>query len=119
MAIYLCAQLWLTPEQQSVLSGALAGAIVSLLLVALVSSAILLATVIKPLRQLEEVAGHLPLGRVIEPIKVNRQDEVGQLANSINEAALQLQQEIERLSGLYHISLMMGTGPKSVRFSSY
>ena len=36
--------------------------------------------------------------------------KLGQLANTINEAALQLQQEIERLSGLYHISLMMGTG---------
>jgi len=107
---YIVGGLWLGPQQHSVIRGALAGAVIILLASAFVSSAILLLTVIRPLRQIENVAGHLRLGRLIEPIKVTRQDEVGQLTTTINEAALQLQQEIERLSGLYHISLMMGTG---------
>jgi PAS domain S-box-containing protein len=110
VSCYLIGRIWLTPEQLGVFRGTLAGAVFSLLAAALVSSAILLVAVIRPLRRIEDLAGHLRLGRVIEPIKVNSQDEVGQLANTINEAALQLQQEIERLSGLYHISLMMGTG---------
>jgi PAS domain S-box-containing protein len=59
---------------------------------------------------MEKLAGRLTIGGVIEPMEVTRRDEVGQLAQTINEAAQQLQQEIERLSGLYHISLMMGTG---------
>ena len=107
---YVGGRLWIAPEQLHLFHGALAGAALSLVAAALVSTAILLVTVIKPLRQIEDLAGHLRLGTVIEPLKTNRQDEVGQLANTINEAALQLQQEIERLSGLYHISLMMGTG---------
>lgn len=37
-------------------------------------------------------------------------DEVGRLARSLNEAAGALRRDIDRLSGLYHISLMMGTG---------
>ncbi len=104
---YLIGELWISSEQ---LNAALIAAVLSLAGAALVSSAILLVTVIRPLRQIENVAGHLRLGRLIEPIKVNRQDEVGQLATTINEAAIQLQHEIERLSGLYHISLMMGSG---------
>jgi PAS domain S-box-containing protein len=108
--VYVIGNLWITPEQLGVFRGALAGAVVALLASALVSSVILLVTVIRPLRQIENVAGHLRLGKLIEPIQTDRQDEVGQLTNTINEAALQLQQEIERLSGLYHISLMMGTG---------
>ncbi len=107
---YFIGEFWIAPEQLQAFRGALLGAVLSLAGAALVSSAILLFTVIRPLRQIEDLAGHLRLGRVVEPIKVNRQDEVGQLATTINEAALQLQQEIERLSGLYHISLMMGTG---------
>ena len=107
---YFSGRLWISAEHLMFFQGALAGAVVSLLAAAAVSSIILLITVIRPLGQIEDLAGHLRLGTAIEPIKVNRQDEVGQLANTINEAALQLQQEIERLSGLYHISLMMGTG---------
>jgi len=109
-ACYLGGRLWVDPEQQRVFQVALAGAMLSLLAAALVSSAILLVGVVRPLRQMEELAGRLSMGGVIEPMRVTRLDEVGQLALTINEAALQLQQEIERLSGLYHISLMMGTG---------
>ena len=109
-ACYLGGRLWVDPEQQQVFQAATAGALFSLLAAALVSSAILLVGVVRPLRQMEEVAGRLSMGGVIEPMRVTRHDEVGQLALTINEAALQLQQEIERLSGLYHISLMMGTG---------
>jgi len=108
--IYLGAGLLMQPEQLPVFRSALTGAVVSLLVGAVISTAILIFTVIRPLRQIEEMAGHFRLGRVNESIAVDRQDEVGQLATTINEAALQLQQEIERLSGLYHISLMMGTG---------
>lgn len=111
---YFIGGVWLGPEQLPMFRGMLTGAVVALVAAAVVTTAILLVSVIRPLRQLENLAGHLRSGGIIEPInatrKVNRQDEVGQLANTINEAALQLQQEIERLSGLYHISLMMGTG---------
>jgi PAS domain S-box-containing protein len=107
---YVFAQSWSNPSQRWVLQLVIAGATISLLATALVSSAILLISVVRPLRQMEEVAGRLSVGSVIEPMNITRQDEVGQLAQTINEAALQLQQEIERLSGLYHISLMMGTG---------
>lgn len=108
--VYVIGNPWIMPEQLGVFRGILVGAVVALLASALVSSVILLMTVIRPLRQIEDVAGHLRLGKLIKPIQTDRQDEVGQLTNTINEAALQLQQEIERLSGLYHISLMMGTG---------
>jgi PAS domain S-box-containing protein len=107
---YLVARVWITPSQVDLFTGVFLGATIALIAAALISSAILLVTVIRPLRQIEDIAGHLRLGKLIEPIKAGRQDEVGQLATTINEAALQLQQEIERLSGLYHISLMMGTG---------
>jgi PAS domain S-box-containing protein len=107
---YFIGRLWISPEHLNVFRSTLAGAAVSLLTAAVVSSVMLVITVIRPLGQIEELAGHLRFGTAIEPIKLNRQDEVGRLANTIHEAALQLQQEIERLSGLYHISLMMGTG---------
>lgn len=107
---YLIARARIAPEQLELFRGAFIGAISSLFAAALVGVVIVLVNVIRPLRQIEVHAGHLSLGRALEPIKIDRQDEVGQLARTINDAALQLQQEIERLSGLYHISLMMGTG---------
>jgi PAS domain S-box-containing protein len=107
---YLLGRIWLDAEQLRVFQVAIASAVSCLLLAALVSSTILWVSVIRPLGQMEELAGRLTIGGVIEPLEVTRHDEVGQLARTINEAAQQLQQEIERLSGLYHISLMMGTG---------
>ena len=97
-------------KSQQLFRFAVAGAILSLLAAAIVGGTILLINVIRPLRQMQEVAARLSTGGIVEPMKVTRHDEVGQLASTINQAALQLQQDIERLSGLYHISLMMGTG---------
>lgn len=110
VSAYLIGRGLIAPQQVDLLRGSLIGAAIALLAAAIVGSAIVMVTVLRPLREIEDLAGHLRLGRVVEPIKIDRQDEVGQLANTINQAALQLQQEIERLSGLYHISLMMGTG---------
>jgi PAS domain S-box-containing protein len=107
---YFAGRIWLTTEYQQSLKLAVASALFLLLTTAIVSGVILLLTVIRPLRQMEEVAARLSIGGIVEPMKVTRSDEVGRLARTINEAALQLQQDIERLSGLYHISLMMGTG---------
>jgi PAS domain S-box-containing protein len=110
LVVFAVARFALAPDQLWMADVAFAGAVIALLGSALVTGILLQRTVIRPLRQIEASAGDLRLGSVIEPLEVDRQDEVGQLANTINEAALQLQQEIERLSGLYHISLMMGTG---------
>ena len=107
---YFAGRVWVGPEQQQLLLVAIIAATVSLVAAALVSCASLWASVVRPLRRMEEIAGRLSKGGVIEPFEVTRYDEVGQLAQTINEAARQLQQEIERLSGLYHISLMMGSG---------
>ena len=107
---YFLGRVWVGPEQQQLLLVATVAAMSWLLAAALVSCAIIVVSVIRPLRQMEEIAGRLSMGGVIEPMEVTRHDEVGQLAQTINEAARQLQQEIERLSGLYHISLMMGSG---------
>jgi len=107
---YILGGLWLHPEQGRIFQLALRLAVSCVAVAGLISSAILWISVIRPLHQMEELAGRLRMGGVIEPMEVTRQDEIGQLAQTINEAAQQLQQEIERLSGLYHISLMMGTG---------
>ncbi|HEV7798496.1 MAG TPA: ATP-binding protein [Pyrinomonadaceae bacterium] len=107
---YLLARLWLQPESLRIFRVATELAVAAVTVVGLISSAILWTSVIRPLHRMEELAGRLRLGGIIEAMEVTRQDEVGQLAQTINEAAQQLQQEIERLSGLYHISLMMGSG---------
>lgn len=110
LGAYFGGRIWLATEYQQSLKLAVVSGILLLLATAIVSGVILLITVIRPLRQMEEVAARLSTGGIVEPMKVTRSDEVGRLARTINEAALQLQQDIERLSGLYHISLMMGTG---------
>jgi PAS domain S-box-containing protein len=107
---YLLARLWLPLDELRIVQLAVVLAASSVTAVGVISSAILWMSVIRPLHQIEELAGRLRMSGVIEPMQVARQDEVGQLAQTINEAAQQLQQEIERLSGLYHISLMMGSG---------
>lgn len=88
-----------------------AAASLALLLGALISSIILYVDVIKPLRHTEDLARRLSIGGVIEPLKTaSRNDEIGHLALAFNDAAAYLSHEIKRLSGLYHVSLMMGTG---------
>src|SRR6266550_6256303 len=107
---YFASSLLIDPAQRRSLEIAIGAAIVSLVVTAAVSVVTLYLVILKPLRQMEELATRLTVGSVVEPLEMKRQDEIGQLAQTINEAALQLQQEIERSSGLYHISLMMGTG---------
>lgn len=87
-----------------------AAATLSLVAVGLASAFLLQANVIRPLRQMEGLARSLVVGSAFEPVKVTSNDEVGNLERVLNEAAQQLRKDIERLSGLYHISLMMGTG---------
>jgi PAS domain S-box-containing protein len=88
-------------------AGAIAGgAIVTML----VTTIVIFFAVIKPVREMEKLARRLIAGAVFEPIHFDSRDEIGRLAQAFNEAAHQLRRDIERLSGLYHISLMMGTG---------
>lgn len=90
-------------------------AISSLCLAACVTAACVFQFVIKPLRQMERVTRGLVGGGAFEPVEVHGKDEVGQLAAGLNDAARQLRRDLERLSGLYHISLMMGTGTEVSR----
>jgi PAS domain S-box-containing protein len=110
IVVYLFARLSLSPEQQQLWQFAILLAAACVTVVGLLSTAILWTNVVQPLGRIQELAGRLTVGAVVNPVAVTRQDEIGQLGQTINEAAQQLQQEIERLSGLYHISLMMGTG---------
>jgi signal transduction histidine kinase len=66
--------------------------------------------VIKPARQIEASARRLVIGSAFEPVSSERDDELGRLSRAYNEAARELRRDIERLSGLYHIALLMGTG---------
>jgi|GEM_PF-1613425 len=116
LGLYLWALAWAAkPEQLRMVQAAVGAAALSLLVAALITGAVVLLTVVRPLRQMEGLARRLVAGGVIEPIKAAGRDEVGRLAQTLDEAARHLQQEIERLSGLYHISLMMGTGTEVSR----
>lgn len=77
--------------------------------------AVLYYSVIRPLRRMESLARSLVLAGSFEAIDPTGEDETGQLARVLNETAGQLRRDIERLSGLYHISLMMGTGTEVSR----
>ncbi len=90
-------------------------AVAALCIAAVVTSACVFYFVIKPLRRMERVTRSLVGGGAFEPVEARGQDEVGQLAAGLNDAARQLRRDIERLSGLYHISLMMGTGTEVSR----
>jgi PAS domain S-box-containing protein len=85
-------------------------AALALLIVASASIAIMHAAVLRPLSQMDGLARGLVTGSAFEPVCVKSRDEVGNLALALNEAAQQLRRDIERFSGLYHISLVMGTG---------
>lgn len=87
----------------------------ALLTAAAATGAILYASVIRPLREMESLARSLVLGGSFEPVEAAGEDETGQLARVLNETAGQLRRDIERLSGLYHISLMMGTSTEVSR----
>lgn len=99
-----------TQEQLRTLNVFGAMAAISLLIVGLAGIFVLYSSVIRPLWQMDALARSLVVGSAIELVEVKSNDEVGNLAQVLNEAAQQLRRDIERLSGLYHISLMMGTG---------
>jgi methyl-accepting chemotaxis protein len=116
LAVWLLAPLFaLRAETSAMVRASSIIAAFALLLAGAASSALLFTSVIKPLRQMEQVAQRLAVGRVFEPLAERSNDEVGSLAGALNEAARQLRRDIERLSGLYHISLMMGTGTEVSR----
>ncbi|MDQ1610096.1 MAG: two-component system, cell cycle sensor histidine kinase and response regulator CckA [Pyrinomonadaceae bacterium] len=72
--------------------------------------------VIKPLRRMERATrSFVGGGGAFEAVEAQGRDEVGQLAAGLNDAARQLRRDIARLNGLYHISLMMGTGTEVSR----
>lgn len=99
-----------TAEQLRTLNVFGAMAAISLLIIGVASVFVLNTSVIRPLWQMDALARSLVVGSAIELVGVKSDDEVGNLAQVLNEAAQQLRRDIERLSGLYHISLMMGTG---------
>ncbi|MBA3320328.1 MAG: GAF domain-containing protein, partial [Pyrinomonadaceae bacterium] len=102
-------------EQWGVLQTTVGIAFLSLCLAATLTAASVLRFVIKPLRQMEQLTRSLGGGGSFEFVAAQSQDEVGRLAVGLNDAARQLRRDIERLSGLYHISLMMGTGTEVSR----
>jgi signal transduction histidine kinase/HAMP domain-containing protein len=93
----------------------LAAALQVFLPATLVSAAILFFTVVKPLWRMESFARRMVAGGAFEPLEITGEDEVGRLALALNETATQLRRDIERLSGLYHISLMIGAGAEVSR----
>jgi signal transduction histidine kinase len=81
----------------------------------LVSAAILFGSVVKPLWRMENFARRMVSGGAFEPLEITGKDEVGRLALELNKTATQLRRDIERLSGLYHISLLIGAGAEVSR----
>ena len=81
----------------------------------LVSAAIMFFTVVKPLWRMESFARRMMAGGAFEPLEITAKDDVGRLALALNETATQLRRDIERLSGLYHISLLIGAGAEVSR----
>jgi signal transduction histidine kinase len=81
----------------------------------LISAAIMFFTVVKPLWRMESFARRMVAGGAFEPLEITAGDDVGRLALALNETATQLRRDIERLSGLYHISLLIGAGAEVSR----
>lgn len=79
------------------------------------SGVVLYLYVIRPLGRMESLARSLLLGGAFEPVEAEGEDETARLARVLNETAGHVRRDIERLSGLYHISLMMGTGTELSR----
>jgi signal transduction histidine kinase len=79
------------------------------------SASILFVSVVKPLWRMERFARRMVSGAAFDPLEITGKDEVGRLALALNETATQLRRDIERLSGLYHISLLIGAGAEVSR----
>jgi signal transduction histidine kinase len=71
--------------------------------------------VLRPVRQVERMTRQLATGSRYDPVTVAGNDEIGRLARALNETAGQLHSDIERLGGLYHISLLIGAGSDASR----
>lgn len=91
-----------------------AAVIITWLFATSLSTAIVFYAVLRPIKQMDRLVRSLFVSGPVEPITAGS-DEVGQLAQVLNEAAMQLRRDIERWSGLYHISLMMGTSTEISR----
>jgi PAS domain S-box-containing protein len=116
LAVYLALVLRINgPGELRIVHVMGATAALSLFIIAAASIVVLHLSIIRPLRQMDGLARGLVVGSAIEPLSVRSDDEVGDLARVLNETARQLRRDIERLSGLYHISLMMGTGTEMSR----
>ncbi|MEW6730378.1 MAG: ATP-binding protein [Acidobacteriota bacterium] len=110
-AFYALSQFWIyNPTRLEVIQLSVVVTTLILCIVISLSCVNLFFTVIKPLQQMEVLARRFVAGGGAELIQVTSHDEIGRLAQTLNDAAQKLRQDIERLSGLYHISLMMGTG---------
>ena len=116
LAVYLVALSRITDQGQLRVAHILGAAvIIAWLFATSISSAIVFFTVLRPIGQMDRLVRSLFFSGPVEPIRTSSSDEVGQLVEVLNEAAMQLRRDIERLSGLYHISLMMGTSTEVSR----
>ncbi|MGB8506852.1 MAG: GAF domain-containing protein, partial [Pyrinomonadaceae bacterium] len=115
VAYYSLAHSSETPAQLRAIQSFAVAALTSLGLAATVTCACVFIFVIRPLRRMERATRSLVGGGAFEPVEARGTDDVGKLAVGLNDAARQLRRDIERLSGLYHISLMMGTGTEVSR----
>jgi len=108
MAVWVLAVLFLLGNP-----GVSWGTVVVFICAAFITALVVHFKVIKRLRRMEDFARQLVGGGGLELLTVQSEDEVGRLARGLNETAKQLRRDIERLSGLYHISLLMGTGTEA------
>lgn len=67
----------------------------SVLLLAIIVSALLVGTIIKPLKKMTQVAGHYADGDFNEEISVEGEDEVGILSRSLQTMSTSLKEQIE------------------------
>lgn len=96
----------------------LAAALLIFLSVIFISVVVLFFSVVEPLRRMESFARRLVIGGAVEPLDVRSRDEVGRMALALGGTAKQLRRDIERLSGLYHISLLIGAGAEDSRIGA-
>jgi signal transduction histidine kinase/HAMP domain-containing protein len=81
----------------------------------LISLSVVFFDVVRPLRQMEVFARRMVAGGAFEPLNATGKGEAGRLALALNETATQLRRDLERLSGLYHIALLIGAGAEVSR----
>ncbi|HXG94671.1 MAG TPA: ATP-binding protein [Blastocatellia bacterium] len=109
--VYFCVTISINdPQQIATIRAATITTMAMLVIAAAMTGAVLFFTLIKPLRRMEAVARRLAVAGVFEPVEAKADTEIDRLARALNEASAELRRDIERLSGLYHISLMIGTG---------